>query len=263
MGSNSPYGKKYSRQALKPDTNRAQTMDMATFMWAFAHMICAVHTDATEKNPNLHPPTTSTDFELLPRNSFDNALVYGKRQFLSMTRLSYNVESHSLLIIHICWEDKNRSLFVMSVLAELYRTMDIHNYLIYVKCLLTISDSISKWRINTLLNTKGRGLLATVDYDRNDKERLAAIVVSLMDIIKKTPIVAAWFRKSENGDRIFLNCFECILKQLRLFDSKAELIQKQINEITELKNEYITIKKESTDFEFVQSDLDYTDIPVF
>jgi len=215
-----------------------------------------------KKNPTSRPPTTLiTDCELLSRNSLDNNLLYGKKQFQSMIRLSYNAESHSILLVHITWEDRQKSLFVMSVLQELFKLqMDIHNYLLYVKALLTINDSLSKWRINTLLTTRGRGLLYCVDYDKSDKEKIAAIVVSLMDIIKKTPLVAAWFRRVDSADKVFLSCFDNILKQLRLFDSKAELIQKQINEITELKNEYISIKKEASEIEFSQSDLEYTEI---
>jgi len=257
MGSNSPHARRpFPRQPLKQDsTNRTQIMDMGSFMWAFTHMICAVNTDVTEKNLPSRPPTCLTDCELLSKNNLDAQLLFNKKLFVSMTKLSYNSESHAMLISHVCWEDKTRSLFVITVLQELYNHLDIQYYILYVRSLLTMNDSLSKWRISTLLSTRSKGLLFMADYfDKNDKERLAAIVVSLMDIMKKTPLLVAWFKRSDSGDKVFLNFFECILKQLRLFDSKAELIQKQINEITELKNEYLSIKKESPDFEWTQSD---------
>jgi len=262
MGTNSPYGKKQGggRTALKQDTARGQPMDLVALMWSLAHMVRAVHTDATESNPNIRPPTTLTDRELLPRNRMD-AMLFGKKQFLSMTKLSYNPDSHAELITHVAWEDRSRSMFFISALQESYsHHLDIHNYLLYFRTLITLNDSLLKWRINTMLYYRGRGLLNLVDSDRFDQEKLAAVVVCLVDIIKKTPTVLAWFKRVDIADRAFQNCFYYILNQLDKFDSKAELIIKQISEIKDLKNEYLTLKKEPTEIEFLPSELEYTEI---
>jgi hypothetical protein len=259
MGSYSPY-KRASRLPLlsKPESGSSQQLpDMTHFMWTLSNMICACHNDSTEKFSGIVLPTTFSICPLIQRHAEDVKYIYDKKLFTSLLKQAYNIESNKLILTHLCWEDKNRSSWIVYLLKENFLSIDVHNYISYAKCIFNISDGLAMWRCNLLLNYTGRTLLEQLGSDYSGRDKLGTGLTFLIESIKTKPIVAGWFKKSSNGalKNSIVYSVDTAVKNLGQF--KSESRQKLISELLSLKKEFISFFEGTLEVEIHEFPADY------
>lgn len=159
MGEYSPY--------LRPDVSNRPRLgerngspaDLREFFWAISNMVRHTRTEGWTKVAPLRPPTAYPDdvYELCsPMDRSARELLWNRDLVQSLVRQAYNLEANVEIFHHCCWEDRTRSTWlidcVADTLSKLTQESQLDNVLGSIRAVITIRDTLQRWRIEQMMN---------------------------------------------------------------------------------------------------------------
>jgi len=197
MGDFSPY-KKHSGRAKIGD--KQGDLNLTFFMDLLA--ICVAATEKKCKASGAKPPTCNPeDKELAWAPQKCMHLLSHKEAFASLLKQCYNANCNKVLVQHLCWEDEERTYWILQIILSNVKSSDstLKGSVVYVLeslfDILELRDSLQQWRITVSLGNQTHGLLDIMDRTKQSPGQLLPICSFLHRCLVSNPVVTAYLFK--------------------------------------------------------------------
>jgi len=154
-----------------------------------------------------------------------------------LIKQAYNVEANCQIVSHWCWEDEERTQWILEILIDLickahWNACD-HLFKTF-ESVLELHDSIEEWRVELAFNLEDNGVIDVINYykDRYPKFTQTCIKFTLQ-AVHQYPTVAGFLYASRKDWWSWLEPW--LKSRLVLVPSTDELVEitKELTDLTE------------------------------
>uniref|UniRef100_A0A6B2KYT5 USP domain-containing protein n=1 Tax=Arcella intermedia TaxID=1963864 RepID=A0A6B2KYT5_9EUKA len=203
------------------------TVDLSSFFWLLSHAICSCNNFAMQSGSRSFdmPPTLLTSYPS-PLFNHDVEFLTNNELMGSFIRQCYNVNAIREMIKHLSWEDTEKSIYLLAAIQEFHAKIDTNSYIILLRSILELEDSLQPLRISILLTNKGKGLLHSSFFKEAD-EKAFQLLKLFLDLGKAKPLVASWLKKNGTLEQILIRYDDLFMRKRResYKTFKIELLQ--------------------------------------